>query len=176
MILPDITHWQSPGFHAYFPSNVSGPAILGELLSAGLGVQGMLWSTSPACTEVETRVLDMLADLLVLPEAFRSNSTGGDVIQRSASDAVLCALVAARERDSGLRTNRLGCDRSQVAYCSTETHSYAVPTPTHKQFVLHIPRPKSHARRDQAIGAAGSQAGEMESRTACPASMVQGTS
>ena len=122
-ILPGITHWQSPGFHAYFPSNTSGPAILGELLSAGLGVQGMLWSTSPACTEVETRVLDLLADLLGLPESYRSTGSGGGVIQDTASSAVLCALIAARERDSGLRTNRQGCDGRQVAYCSTQTHS-----------------------------------------------------
>ena len=122
-ILPGITHWQSPGFHAYYPGNSSGPAVLGELLAAGLGVQGMLWSTSPACTEVETRVLDMLADLLGLPEAYRSTSSGGGVIQDSASSAVLCALVAARERDSGLRTNREGCDGTQVAYCSSEAHS-----------------------------------------------------
>ena len=122
-ILPGITHWQSPGFHAYFPGNSSGPAILGDLLAAGLGVQGMLWSTSPACTEVETRVLDMLADLLGLPEAYRSTSSGGGVIQDTASSAVLCALVAARERDSGLGTNRRGCDGTQVAYCSAEAHS-----------------------------------------------------
>ncbi len=122
-ILPGITHWQSPGFHAYFPSNTSGPAILGELLSAGLGVQGMLWSTSPACTEVETRVLDMLVGLLGLPEAFRSTSSGGGVIQDTASSAVLCALIAARERDSRFLTNREGCDGTQVAYCSTQAHS-----------------------------------------------------
>ena len=122
-ILPGITHWQSPGFHAYFPANTSGPAILGELLSAGLGVQGMLWSTSPACTEVETRVLDLLADLLGLPDAYRSTGSGGGVIQDSASSAILCALIAARERDSGQRSNRDGCDGTQVAYCSTETHS-----------------------------------------------------
>ncbi|MDE2773246.1 MAG: pyridoxal-dependent decarboxylase [Gemmatimonadota bacterium] len=122
-ILPGLTHWQSPGFHAYFPSNASGPAILGELLAAGLGVQGMLWSTSPACTEVEMRVLDMLADLLGLPDAYRSSGSGGGVIQDSASSAVLCALVAARERDSRLLTNREGCDGTQVAYCSGEAHS-----------------------------------------------------
>ena len=57
---PGITHWQSPNFFAYFPANNSGPSILGELLSAGLGVQGMLWATSPACTELETHVLDWL--------------------------------------------------------------------------------------------------------------------
>ena len=122
-ILPGVTHWQSPHFHAYFPANTSGPAILGDLLSAGLGVQGMLWSTSPACTEVETRVLDWLADLLGLPDRYRSTATGGGVLQDSASSAILCALIAARERDSGQRSNREGCDGRQVAYCSTQTHS-----------------------------------------------------
>ncbi len=67
IILPGITHWQSPNFFAFFPANTSGPSILGELLSAGLGVQGMLWATSPACTELETHVLDWLADMLRLP-------------------------------------------------------------------------------------------------------------
>src|SRR5271166_6101069 len=50
VILPGVTHWQSPNFFAYFPANASGPAILGDLLSSALGVQGMLWATSPACT------------------------------------------------------------------------------------------------------------------------------
>src|SRR6186997_3309634 len=81
IVLPGITHWQSPGFFAYFPSNGSGPAILGDLLSAGLGVQGMLWSTSPACTEVETHVMDWLVEALGLPAAFRSDGPGGGVIQ-----------------------------------------------------------------------------------------------
>ena len=67
IILPGITHWQSPNFYAYFPANASGPSILGDLLSSGLGVQGMLWATSPACTELETHVLDWLVDLLGLP-------------------------------------------------------------------------------------------------------------
>src|SRR6516225_238081 len=57
IILPGMTHWQSPDFFAYFPANASGPAILGDLLSSALGVQGMLWATSPACTELETHVL-----------------------------------------------------------------------------------------------------------------------
>ena len=64
---PGVTHWQSPNFFAYFPANSSGPSILGELLSAGLGVQGMLWVTSPACTELETHVLDWLVEMLGLP-------------------------------------------------------------------------------------------------------------
>ncbi len=98
LIVPGITHWQSPNFFAYFPSNSSEPAVLGELLSAGLGVQGMIWATSPACTELETHVLDWLVDMLGLPDFFKSSSTGGGVIQDTASSSALCALLAARER------------------------------------------------------------------------------
>ena len=88
LIMPGITHWQSPNFFAYFPANTSGPAILGDLLSSGLGVQGMLWATSPACTELETHVLDWLVDMLGLPEKFKSTTAGGGVIQDTASSAV----------------------------------------------------------------------------------------
>lgn len=123
LILPGITHWQSPNFFAFFPANTSGPSILAELLSAGLGVQGMLWATSPACTELETHVLDWLADMLGLPAAFKSNGGGGGVIQDSASSAALCALLAARERATGLASNRYGCNGTLVAYTSTQAHS-----------------------------------------------------
>ena len=112
VILPGITHWQSPGFHAFFPCNGSGPAILGELLSAGLGIQGMLWATSPAATELETHVLDWLAELLGLPAHFRGNG----VIQDSASSATLCALLAARQR-AGAPYGRL------TGYTSAQAHS-----------------------------------------------------
>src|ERR1700751_279371 len=90
LILPGITHWQSPNFYAYFPSNASAPAILGDLLSSGLGVQGMLWATSPACTEVETLVLDWLVTALGLPDKFLSTNSGGGVIQDTASSSALC--------------------------------------------------------------------------------------
>jgi aromatic-L-amino-acid decarboxylase len=126
IILPGITHWQSPGFFAYFPSNTSGPSILGELLSAGLGVQGMIWATSPAATELETHVLDWLVGMLGLPEFFRTDSKGsegGGVIQDTASSAALCALLAARERATGLETNRLGARTHLVAYTSSQAHS-----------------------------------------------------
>jgi aromatic-L-amino-acid/L-tryptophan decarboxylase len=124
VILPGITHWQSPNFYAYFPANASGPAILGDLLSSGLGVQGMLWSTSPACTELETHVLDWLVSMLGLPEKFLSTScAGGGVIQDTASSASLCALLAARERSTEFTSNRKGCDGRLIAYCSTQTHS-----------------------------------------------------
>jgi aromatic-L-amino-acid decarboxylase len=123
VILPGITHWQSPNFFAFFPANASGPAILGELLSAGLGVQGMLWTTSPSCTEVETHVLDWLVDMLALPEKFKSASAGGGVIQDTASSATLCALLAARERATNFLTNRKGTDGQLTAYTSTQAHS-----------------------------------------------------
>lgn len=123
VILPGITHWQSPNFYAYFPANGSGPGILGDLLSSGLGVQGMLWSTSPACTELETHVLDWLVPMLGLPEKFLSSGSGGGVIQDTASSASLCALLAARERATHFASNRRGCDGKLVAYCSTQTHS-----------------------------------------------------
>jgi aromatic-L-amino-acid/L-tryptophan decarboxylase len=123
LILPGLTHWQSPSFFAYFPANNSGPSILGELLAAGLGVQGMLWATSPACTELETHVLDWMAEMLALPVQFRSSGTGGGVIQDSASSAVLCALLTARERATGFDSNEHGANGRLVAYTSTQAHS-----------------------------------------------------
>ena len=123
LILPGVTHWQSPNFYAYFPCNASGPAILGDLLASGLGVQGMLWATSPACTELETHVLDWLIHMLGLPEKFLSTSSGGGVIQDTASSASLCALLAGRERATHYASNAKGCDGKLVAYCSTQTHS-----------------------------------------------------
>src|SRR5262245_53519461 len=123
LILPGLTHWQSPNFYAYFPCNASGPAILGDLLSSGLGVQGMLWATSPACTELETHVLDWLVDMLGLPEKFKSTSTGGGVIQDTASSSSLCALLAGRERATNFASNDRGCDGKLVAYTSIQAHS-----------------------------------------------------
>ena len=108
IVMPGITHWQSPNFFAYFPANASGPSILGDLLSSGLGVQGMLWATSPACTELETHVLDWLVDLLGLPGRFRSTTAGGGVIQDTASSSTLTALLAARERASAGSVNEHG--------------------------------------------------------------------
>lgn len=111
IVLPGLMHWQHPAFFGYFPCNASGPAILGELLSAGLGVQGMMWQTSPACTELETRMLDWAAEMFGLPERFRSTADngglgGGGVIQGTASEATLTAIVAARQRWRRLRRER----------------------------------------------------------------------
>ncbi len=123
LILPGVTHWQSPNFFAYFPSNASGPAILGDLLSSGLGVQGMLWATSPACTELETLVLDWLVPALGLPEKFLSTKSGGGVIQDTASSAILCALLTARERATNFLSNQAGVQGKLCAYTSTQAHS-----------------------------------------------------
>jgi aromatic-L-amino-acid decarboxylase len=123
IVVPHTTHWQHPGFFAYFPASTSGPSVLGDLVSAGLGVQGMLWSTGPACTELETVMLDWLARLLDLPPAFRSDGPGGGVIQDSASSANLVAMLAALHRASGGRWRESGVDRPYTVYTSTEGHS-----------------------------------------------------
>ncbi len=119
VVVPGTTHWQHPGFHAFFPANTSGPGILADIVSSGLGTQGMLWQTSPACTEVESHVLDWVVDLLGLPDRFRSTGDGGGVIEDSASSSTLCAILAARERalGRGATLDRL------VVYSSTHAHS-----------------------------------------------------
>jgi aromatic-L-amino-acid decarboxylase len=121
VVLPGITHWQHPSFFAYYPANSSGPGILGDLLSSGLGVQGMLWATSPACTELETVAVDWFAELLGLP--FRTNGPGGGVIQDSASSASLLAIIAALHRTSGGTVAQQGITERHTVYVSTETHS-----------------------------------------------------
>lgn len=125
IIMPGITHWQSPNFFAYFPANVSGPAILGEMLAAGLGVNGMLWITSPAVTELESHVLDWLVGMLDLPTRFLSSGAGGGVIQDSASSATLSALIAARERITHFAARADGAPGGLIAYASTQAHSSA---------------------------------------------------
>ncbi|MCB9844750.1 MAG: aspartate aminotransferase family protein [Phycisphaeraceae bacterium] len=127
VVTPGLTHWQHPAFYGFFPANASTPGILGELASAGLGVQGMLWATSPACTELEMRMLDWMAGALALPDTltFRSPS-GGGVIQGTASEATLVALVAARRRTLA-RAGLLDAprrDRPDLAlYMSSQAHS-----------------------------------------------------
>ena len=124
VVLPGVTHWQHPGFFGYFPANTSGPSVLGDLVSAGLGVQGMSWVTSPAATELEQHVMDWLADLLGLPASFRSTATGGGVVQDSSSGANLVALLAALHRSSTGATVRHGVEPERATvYVSSETHS-----------------------------------------------------
>ena len=122
LIVPAVTHWQHPRFFGYFPANVSPPAVLGDLISSGLGVNGMLWASSPACTELEQHVLDWLAELLGLPQRFRCDGTGGGVIQDTASTAVLVALVAALHRVTG-GAARAGAAGQYAVYASEHAHS-----------------------------------------------------
>ena len=122
VIVPGLTHWQSPNFFAFFPGNATGPGILGELLSAGMGVNGMLWATSPAATELETRVMDWMGEMLGLPAPFLSRGgVGGGVIQGTASESTLIAMLAARRRVAA------DADKGPlVAYASTQAHSSVI--------------------------------------------------
>jgi aromatic-L-amino-acid decarboxylase len=119
VILPGITHWQHPSFFAYFPANSSPPSVLAEMLTATLGVNGMMWQTSPAATELETRVMQWLRGMIGLPADF----TG--VIQDTASTATLTALLTARERATQWATNGSGLHDAGIftVYSSEETHS-----------------------------------------------------
>lgn len=118
VVMPGITHWQSPNWYAYFPANTSPPSILAEVASAGMGVQGMLWSTSPAATEIESKVLDWLVDMMGLPQSWKSTGPGGGVIQMSASDSTHAVLVVARHKNKDR-----GHAEDMVVYASTQAHS-----------------------------------------------------
>lgn len=96
--MPGLTHWQSPNFMAFFPANSTFPAMLGELYSAAFTAPAFNWLCSPAVTELETVVLDWVAQLLGLPECYLSKGEGGGVIQGNASEAIVTMMVAARER------------------------------------------------------------------------------
>lgn len=119
IILPGITHWQSPSFFAYFPANNSFPSILGELLSSALGAQCMSWATSPAAAELEEAVMTQLAGLIGLPENFCG------VIEDTASTSTLCAVLSAREKYSDYSVNAggFGAESRFTAYCSDQAHS-----------------------------------------------------
>lgn len=119
LIMPGITHWQSPKFFAYFPANSSVPSLLAEMITAALGVQGMKWETSPAAAELEEQVLDWLRKETGLPENFEG------VIQDSASTATLVSILTAREKYSQYEINHKGFYEMATyrVYCSEETHS-----------------------------------------------------
>ena len=119
VLLPGITHWQHPGWFAYFPANNSPASVLGELLTAGLGAQCMVWQTSPAAAELEEVVLDWLRQMIGLPAGFSG------VIQDTASTATLCAMLSARERATGFESNESGLKTPLTVYASEEVHSSA---------------------------------------------------
>lgn len=126
-VMSGLTHWQHPMFFGYFPASTSYPAVLGDLLSSGLGVIGMLWATSPSCTEVEMRVMDWMAEAIGLPAAFTfsgSNGRGGGAIHGTASEATLAALVAGRYRV--IRDRSPGDAARTTAYTSEQSHSSVI--------------------------------------------------
>ncbi|XP_046470775.1 aromatic-L-amino-acid decarboxylase [Neodiprion pinetum] len=131
VIMPGITHWQSPKFHAYFPTAQSYPAIVADMLSGAIACIGFTWIASPACTELEVIMLDWLGKMLDLPSAFLSSSggKGGGVIQGTASEATLVALLGAKAK----MINRVKEEHPDwtaneivgklVAYASCQAHS-----------------------------------------------------
>ncbi|MFO7978612.1 MAG: pyridoxal-dependent decarboxylase [Bacteroidales bacterium] len=116
-IMPGMTHWQHPGWFAFFPANNSPESVLAELLTAGLGAQCMIWQTSPAAAELEQQVMEWLRQMLQLPDSF----TG--VIQDTASSATLAALLSAREARSDYQINKKGFTGKLAVYSTAETHS-----------------------------------------------------
>lgn len=118
IIMPGITHWQHPNFHAYFPANSSFPSLLAEMLMSAMGTQCMIWETSPAAAELEEQVMNWIKKLSKLPESWHG------VIQDTASTATLTAILTAREYLSDYQINRNGFQNQKMrVYCSTETHS-----------------------------------------------------
>lgn len=123
VLLPGLVHWQHPSFFGYFPANASLASVLGDLLSGGLGIQGMLWSTSPSATELEQHLADLLVPALGLPPSFTTAGGGGGMITEASSSANLVALLAALHSSSDGEWQLRGVDRREVVYVSTHTHS-----------------------------------------------------
>jgi aromatic-L-amino-acid decarboxylase len=119
IIMPGITHWQSPDFFAYFPANSSPPSVLAEMITATIGAQCMNWETSPAAAELEEKMMIWLREMTGLPSTFEG------VIQDSASSATLAAIITAREKVTSFAVNDEGSGsvgRLRV-YCSIQAHS-----------------------------------------------------
>ncbi|MDP3898744.1 MAG: pyridoxal-dependent decarboxylase, partial [Mesorhizobium sp.] len=118
-IVPGMTHWQHPRFFAYFPANAAPASVVAEYLVSAMAAQCMLWQTSPAATEVETRMVDWLRQALGLPDGFSG------AIQDSASSATLAAVLVMRERALEWRGNKSGLSgqRQVRIYCSGEAHT-----------------------------------------------------
>lgn len=118
IIVPGLTHWESPNFMAYFPASKSGPSILAEMLTAALGTQGMIWATSPAAAELEERMMEWLKQLLHLPASWQG------CIQDTASTATLTAMLTAREKHTDYSINQQGFSGQRFRiYCSEQAHS-----------------------------------------------------
>ena len=119
IIMPGITHWQSPNFFAYFPANTSPPSVLAEMIISTLSAQCMIWETSPAAAELEEKMMIWLRDLIQLPPEFEG------VIQDTASTSTLAAILTAREKTTDFQINNDGAENAGTlrVYCSEQTHS-----------------------------------------------------
>lgn len=136
-IMPGMTHWQSPNFYGYFPANTSPPSLLGDMLSSAFGIISFSWIASPAATELETIVMNYLVQLLDLPSKFHSSTTGGGVIQSTASEATLVGLLGAKAKKLSTLTSLspsslssssespvpLPLSNRLIAYMSDQAHS-----------------------------------------------------
>lgn len=157
LILPNTTHWNHPGFFAYFPVSSSEPGIIAEMLAATLNVNAMVWRTGPAATELEQHVLGWLRQLLGLPDGWFGE------INDTASISTLYALAAAREADPALRiredglAGRADLPRLRV-YCSEEAHSSvdkaAITLGLGRAGVRRIPTDEQHRLDPAALEAA----------------------
>ncbi|MCL1909217.1 MAG: pyridoxal-dependent decarboxylase [Holophagaceae bacterium] len=175
IVMPGITHWNHPGFFAYFPANSDYSSILADLVTAGLGVQGMSWQTSPAATEVEEVVMDWLRQMLGLSTSFSG------VIQDTASTATLCALLCARERATEFSQNRGGIQAEispLTVYASDQAHSSipkgALLAGFGREHLRLLPTDHEHALRLDLLEAA-IQADIAEGRRPCAMVAAIGT-
>ncbi|XP_072174382.1 aromatic-L-amino-acid decarboxylase-like [Diadema setosum] len=169
VIMPGITHWQSPHMHAYFPALTSYPSMLGDMLADAIGNLGFTWASSPACTELEKVVMDWLADLIGLPSIFTHRDTsgpGGGVIQGTMSEATLVSMFAARrEAITRLQTRQEYQDMEEavicsklVAYCTDQAHSSLEKNAVLAMVKLrHVPSDQKLSLRGEALRAAISQ-------------------
>ncbi len=117
IIVPGITHWQHPNYHAYFNANSSVESVYAEMITAAIGAQCMIWETSPAAAELEERMAEWLRKAMGLPEYMEG------VIQDSASSATLTAILTAREVKTEFKSNIEGVPSNLRVYCSNQTHS-----------------------------------------------------
>lgn len=117
IILPGVTHWQHPNFHAYFPANSSVESLYAEFITSAIAAQCMIWDTSPAAAELEERMMEWLREAMAIPTTFEG------VIQDTASTASLVAILTAREVATDFQSNEEGVPNNLRIYCSSETHS-----------------------------------------------------
>ena len=117
IIIPGITHWQHPNYHAYFTGNSSVESVYGEMITSAIAAQCMIWETSPAAAELEERMMAWLKSMMGLPDHMEG------VIQDTASTATLVAIITAREVSTEFKSNWEGVPQNLRVYCSSQTHS-----------------------------------------------------